>query len=60
MKAYRTRLNEIEEKLQAAKEEKKEAQSRLNKSEERAEKILADAKAEAILLAEKIASFQSK
>ncbi len=47
-------LSEIEEKLQAAKDEKKEAQIRLDKSEERAEKILADAKAEAILLAEKI------
>lgn len=50
------RLSEIEEKLQAAKDEKKEAQSRLNKNEERAEKILSDAKAEAILLAEKIAA----
>ena len=51
-----TRLSEIEEKLQAAKEEKKEAQNRLEKSEERAKKIIADAKTEAILLAEKIAS----
>lgn len=49
-------LSEIEEKLQAAKDEKKEAQNRLDKSEERAEKIIADAKAEAILLAEKIAA----
>ena len=49
-------LSQIEEKLQAAKDEKKEAQNRLDKSEERAEKIIADAKAEAILLAEKIAA----
>ena len=48
-------LNEIEKKLQAAKDEKKEAQNRLDKSGKRAEEILADAKAEAILLAEKIA-----
>ncbi len=51
-----TRMSEIEEKLQAAKEEKKEAQNRLEKSEERAKKIIADAKAEAVLLAEKIAT----
>lgn len=49
-------LSEIEEKLQAAKDEKKEAQNRLDKSEERAKIIIADAKAEAILLAEKIAT----
>lgn len=49
-------LNEIEKKLQAAKDEKKEAQNRLDESKKRAEEILADAKAEAILLAEKIAS----
>jgi len=48
-------LNEIEEKLQAAKDEKKEAQTRLNDSETKAEQILLDAKSEAILLAEKIA-----
>lgn len=48
-------LSEIEEKLQAAKDEKKEAQNRLDKSEERAKIIIVDAKAEAILLAEKIA-----
>ena len=48
-------LNEIEKKLQAAKDEKKEAQNRLDESKKRAEEILADAKAEAILLAEKIA-----
>ncbi|WP_373028720.1 F0F1 ATP synthase subunit B [Sulfurovum sp.] len=49
-------LNEIEKKLQAAKDEKKEAQNRLDKSEKRAEEILVDAKAEAVLLAEKIAT----
>ncbi len=47
-------LNEIEEKLQAAKDEKKEAQSRLNESEKKAEQIMLDAKKEAILLAQKI------
>lgn len=49
-------LNEIEKKLQVAKDEKKEAQNRLDESKKRAEEILADAKAEAILLAEKIAN----
>ena len=49
-------LNEIENKLQAAKDEKKEAQNRLDESEKRAEEILADAKVEATLLAEKIAT----
>lgn len=49
-------LNEIEKKLQAAKDEKKEAQNRLDESKKRAEEILADAKAEATLLAEKIAN----
>lgn len=49
-------LNEIEKKLQAAKDEKKEAQNRLDESEKRAEEILADAKVEATLLAEKIAT----
>jgi len=49
-------LNEIEKKLQAAKDEKKEAQNRLDESKKRAEEILADAKAEATLLAEKIAT----
>ena len=48
-------LNEIEKKLQAAKDEKKEAQNRLDESENRAEEIIADAKAEAVILAEKIA-----
>ncbi len=51
-----TQLSEIEEKLQAAKDEKKEAQARLNASEKKAEELLADAKAEAVLLAEKIAT----
>ncbi len=49
-------LNEIEKKLQAAKDEKKEAQNRLDESEKRAEEIIADAKAEAVILAEKIAA----
>ena len=51
-----TQLSEIEEKLQAAKDEKKEAQARLDASEKKAEEILADAKAEAVILAEKIAT----
>ena len=51
-----TQLNEIEEKLQAAKDEKKEAQVRLDASEKKAEEILVDAKAEAVILAEKIAT----
>jgi len=51
-----TQLSEIEEKLQAAKDEKKEAQVRLDASEKKAEEILADAKAEAIILSEKIAT----
>ena len=49
-------LNEIEMKLQAAKDEKKEAQNRLEESENRAKEIIADAKAEAVILAEKIAT----
>ncbi len=49
-------LSEIEEKLQAAKNEKKEAEARLEASEKRAEEILVDAQAEAIILAEKIAT----
>jgi len=48
-------LREIEEKLQAAKDEKKDAQTRLNESEKKAEQIIADAKNEAVLLSEKIA-----
>jgi len=49
-------LNEIEVKLQAAKDEKKEAQNRVKESEKKAEEIIHDAKAEAALLAEKIAT----
>jgi len=49
-------LNEIEEKLQAAKDEKKEAQVRLDASEKKAEEILVDAKAEAGIMADKIAA----
>lgn len=49
-------LNEIEEKLQAAKDEKKEAQNRLKSSEKKADEIIVDAKAEAVILAEKIAT----
>jgi len=51
-----SQLNEIEEKLQAAKDEKREAQTRLDASEKKAEEILVDAKAEAKIMAEKIAS----
>ena len=47
-------LKEIEEKLQAAKDEKKEAQARLDESVKKAEQIIEDAKKEAIILAEKI------
>jgi len=47
-------LNEIEEKLQAAKDEKKEAQTRLNDSELKAVQIIEDAKKEAHFLANKI------
>jgi len=49
-------LKEIEEKLQAAKDEQKDAQSRVDASAKRANGIIADAKAEAIILAEKIAA----
>lgn len=48
-------LKEIEEKLQAAKDEKKGAQARFNESEKKAEQIIVDAKKEAQFLAEKIA-----
>jgi len=48
------RLQEIEEKLQRAKDEKKEAQTRLKESEKSAEQILADAKKEAVLLSNNI------
>ena len=47
-------LREIEEKLQAAKDEKKDAQRRLDESEKKAEQIIDDAKKEAVLLAKKI------
>ncbi len=47
-------LREIEDKLQAAKDEKKEAQTRLDESGKKAEQIIADSKKEATLLAEKI------
>ena len=48
-------LNEIEDKLQAAKDEKKEAQVRLDESSKKAEQIMFDVKKEAALLADKIA-----
>lgn len=48
-------LNEIELKLQAAKDEQKEAQLRLDESEAKAAQIIEDAKKEAELLAKKIA-----
>lgn len=48
-------LKEIEEKLQASKDEKKEAQLRVNESEKKAIQILSDAKKEAVFLAQKIA-----
>ncbi|RUM76629.1 MAG: F0F1 ATP synthase subunit B [Sulfurovum sp.] len=51
-----SQLEEIEAKLQAAKNEKKEAQTRLNTSEKKAAEIIADAKKEATLLSEKIAT----
>ncbi len=47
-------LREIEDKLQAAKDEKKEAQTRLDESDKKADQIIADAKKEATLLAQKI------
>ncbi len=48
-------LKEIENKLQAAKDEKKEAQAHLDESSKKADQIIADAKKEATLLAQKIA-----
>ena len=48
-------LKEIEEKLQAAKNEKKEAEERLEESEVKAAQIIEDAKKEAVILAEGIA-----
>ncbi len=53
--AIAQQLKEIEEKLQAAKNEKKEAQARLKASEKRANEIIADAEKEAVILSEKIA-----
>lgn len=47
-------LNEIEEKLQSAKNEQKEAQSRLDESEILVAQIIEDAKNEALFLAKKI------
>lgn len=47
-------LQEIEEKLQSAKHEEREAQVRLEESQKKADQIIADAKKEAKLLAEKI------
>jgi len=47
-------LAEIEEKLQAAKDEKRNAQSRLDESSKKADQIIVDAKKEAILLVDKI------
>lgn len=47
-------LDEIEAKLQSAKDEKKDAQTRLDEAEKKAEEILVDAKAEAVILSEKI------
>jgi len=49
-----SQLKEIEAKLQAAKDEKKEAQARLREAEEKAIQILEDAKKEADFLAQKI------
>jgi F-type H+-transporting ATPase subunit b len=47
-------LREIEEKLQAAKDEKKDAQTRLDESGKKADQIIEDAKKEAVFLAQKI------
>lgn len=49
-----TKLNEIEERLQAAKDEKKEAQERFEESEKKSKEILVDAQAEAKFLVNKI------
>ncbi len=48
-------LKEIEAKLQVAKDEKKDAQARLDESSKKAEQIIEDAKKEATHLAQKIA-----
>jgi len=49
-------LNEIEEKLTVAKNEKQEAEERLKESEKKANEIIEDAKKEAIVIAQKIAT----
>lgn len=54
-KGISAQLQEIEEKLQAAKDAKKDAQTRLEESERKADQIIADAKNEAVILAQKIA-----
>lgn len=48
-------LQQIEEKLQASKDAKKDAHARLDESEKKAEQIIADSKKEARYLAQKIA-----
>ena len=48
-------LKEIENKLQAAKDEKKDAQTRLDESGKKAEQIIEDAKKEAVVLVQKVA-----
>jgi F-type H+-transporting ATPase subunit b len=53
-------LNEIEVKLQAAKDEQKEAQSRLDESHKKATQIIDDAKNEAKFLAQKISESNDK
>ncbi|MCB4750510.1 MAG: F0F1 ATP synthase subunit B [Sulfurovum sp.] len=50
-----SQLKETEEKLQVAKEEKKEAQARLKESIKKADQIIKDAKKETLILAKKIA-----
>jgi F-type H+-transporting ATPase subunit b len=49
-------LKEIEEKLQSAKDEKKDALARFKESEKKADQIIEDAKKEAVVMAEKIAA----
>jgi F-type H+-transporting ATPase subunit b len=53
-------LNEIEVKLQVAKDEQKEAQRRLDESGKKAAQIIEDAKNEAIYLAQKISESNEK
>lgn len=53
-------LQEIEEKLQAAKDAKKDAQTRVEESERKADQIIADAKNEAVILAQKIAELNEE